>query len=125
MRVPPARGEGTRLEQRTADAAANPYLAGAAVLHAARFGVEDELELKPPQPVGEDPDTDVHVPANMADALDALNADERLVRALGPEIVEAFTILKRGEWERYVGAVEDPTTTDVSDWELRYYMPYH
>ena len=125
VRVPPARGEGTRLEQRTADAAANPYLVGAVVLHAARFGVEDELELKPPQPVGEDPDTDVRVPANLAVALDALNADERLVQALGPEIVEAFTILKRGEWERYVGAVEDPATTDVSDWELRYYMPYH
>ena len=28
VRVPPARGEGTRLEQRTADAAANPYLVG-------------------------------------------------------------------------------------------------
>jgi glutamine synthetase len=125
VRVPPARGEGTRLEQRTGDAAANPYLVGAAALHAARFGVEDELELKPPQPVGEDPDTDVHVPDNLAVALDELNADERLVGALGPEIVEAFTILKRGEWERYVGAVEDTSTKDVSDWELRYYMPYH
>lgn len=125
VRVPPARGEGTRLEQRTADAAANPYLVGAAVLHAARFGVEDELELKPPQPVGADPDTDVHVPDNLADALAELNADERIVQAMGPELVEAFTILKRGEWERYLAAVEDPSTLDVSDWELRYYLPYH
>ena len=61
VRVPPARGEGTRLEQRMADAAANPYLAGAAVLHAARLGVQDELELRPPQPVGEEPNTDVRV----------------------------------------------------------------
>jgi glutamine synthetase len=125
VRVPPSRGENTRLEQRTADAAANPYLVGAAVLHAARLGLEDELELKPPQPVGEDPDTDVRIPANLAVALDQLNADERLVQALGPELVEAFTILKRGEWERYVAAVEDTAITDVSDWELRYYMPYH
>ncbi|MGH2629317.1 MAG: glutamine synthetase family protein [Actinomycetota bacterium] len=125
VRVPPARGEGTRLEQRTADAAANPYLAGAAVLHAARFGVEDELELKPPQLVGGDPDTDVHIPATLSDAIDALNADERLVQALGPEIVEAFTILKRGEWDRYAAAVEDTSGTEVSDWELRYYLPYH
>jgi glutamine synthetase len=123
--VPPARGEGTRLEQRTADAAANPYLVGAAVLHAARFGVEDELELKAPQPVGGDPDTDVHVPDNLADALAELNADERIVQAIGPELVGAFTILKRGEWERYLAAVEDPSTLDVSDWELRYYLPYH
>ncbi len=125
VRVPPARGEGTRLEQRTADAAANPYLVGAAVLHAARFGVEEDLDLKPPQPVGEEPDTQVCIPANLALALKALNADERLVSALGPEIVEAFTILKRGEWERYMGATADTDTTEVTDWELRYYLPYH
>jgi len=125
VRVPPARGEATRLEQRSADAAANPYLAGAAVLNAARFGVEDELELRPPQPIGEDPDTEVRIPANLSDALDALNADDRLVQALGPDLVEAFTILKRGEWDRYAAAVEDTSTTDVSDWELRYYLPFH
>ena len=125
VRVPPARGEGTRLEQRTADAAANPYLVGAAVLHAARFGVLDEMALKPPQPVNGDPDTDVRIPPDLESALGALNADERLCAALGPEIVEAFTILKRGEWERYVSATEDPSTTNVTDWELRYYLPYH
>jgi glutamine synthetase len=125
VRVPPARGAGTRLEQRTADAAANPYLVGAAVLHAARFGLEDELELKPPQPVGAEPDTDVCIPPDLNAALGALAADERLVEALGPEIVEAFTILKTGEWERYTAAVEDPSTDQVSDWELRYYLAYH
>jgi glutamine synthetase len=125
VRVPPARGEGTRLEQRTADAAANPYLVGAAVLNAARFGVEDAMELGPAQTVGGAPDSEVCIPANLAEALDAMNADTRLVEALGPELVEAFTILKRGEWERYVGAVEDTSTTEVSDWELRYYLPYY
>jgi len=125
VRVPPARGAGTRLEQRTADAAANPYLVGAAVLHAARFGVEDEMELKPAQPVGGDADTDVCVPTNLSEALDVLNADERLVQAMGPELVEAFTILKRGEWERYMGASNDTDTTEVTDWELRYYLPFH
>jgi len=54
-----------------------------------------------------------------------MNADARLVEALGPELVEAFTILKRGEWERYASAVEDTSTTEVSDWELRYYLPYY
>ena len=45
VRIPPTRGQGTRIEQRTSDAAANPYLAAAAILHAARLGVEHELEL--------------------------------------------------------------------------------
>lgn len=125
VRVPPARGEGTRLEQRTADAAANPYLVGAAVLHAARFGVEDDLSLPDPQPVGGAPNSPAHVPDNLAVALDVLQANDRLCAALGPQIVEAFTILKRGEWERYVAASQDPGTTEVTDWELRYYLPFH
>jgi glutamine synthetase len=125
VRVPPARGGGTRLEQRTADAAANPYLVGAAVLNAARFGLEDELGLPPVQPKGEDANSAVCIPPTLDAALAALNADARLVEALGPELVEAFTILKRGEWERYVAATEDTETTDVTDWELRYYLPYH
>ncbi len=125
VRVPPARGGQTRLEQRTADAAANPYLVGAAVLNAARFGVEDEMELGPPQTVGGAPDSEVCIPPTLAAALDALNADTRLVEALGPELVEAFTILKRGEWDRYASAVEDTSSIEVSDWELRYYLPYY
>jgi len=125
VRVPPARGQGTRLEQRTSDAAANPYLAATAILHAARLGVEHDLELRPPQPVGEDPNTDVKIPPNLAVALDELSQDKELVEAIGSELVEAFTILKRGEWERYLASGADPDTTDVTDWELDYYLPFH
>ncbi len=125
VRVPPARGEGTRLEQRTADAAANPYLVGAAVLHAARFGLQDELPLPAIQPVGAPSNSDICIPPDLDAALAALNADTQLVEALGPELVEAFTILKGGEWERYRAAIEDTSTTDVTDWELRYYLPFY
>jgi glutamine synthetase len=125
VRVPPARGEGTRLEQRTSDAAANPYLAAATILHAARLGVEQKLPLPPPQPAGEAPNTDVRIPPNLNAALDALAADKELVDALGSELVEAFTILKRAEWERYLASGADPDTTDVTPWELRYYLPFH
>jgi glutamine synthetase len=44
---------------------------------------------------------------------------------MGTELIEAFTILKRGEWERYMGANQETDTTEVTDWELRYYLPYH
>jgi glutamine synthetase len=125
VRVPPARGAGTRLEQRTSDAAANPYLAAAAILHAARLGVEHDLELPPRQPVGGDPNTEVHIPPNLDAALDALAADKELVSAVGPELVDAFTILKRAEWERYLASGADPSTTDVTPWELEYYLPFH
>ncbi|MGQ0668199.1 MAG: glutamine synthetase family protein [Actinomycetota bacterium] len=125
VRVPPARGAGTRLEQRTSDAAANPYLAAAAILHAARFGVEQELELPPPQPAGADPNSAVRIPPNLDAALQALEADKDLCEALGSDLIQAFVMLKQAEWKRYADAVPDTSTTDVTDWELSYYLPYY
>ena len=124
IRVPPARGEGSRLEHRTADAAANPYLVGAALLHAARMGVVEELELGPGQEPGADPNTDVAVADTLANALDELEADAKLVGALGDWLVESFVALKRAEWERYEAAGET-SDTDVTPWELEYYLPFY
>jgi len=123
VRVPPARGEGSRLEHRTADAAANPYLVGAALLHAARLGMEEDLELPPAQQPGEDPNSDVVVPNTLEEALDDLQKDTKLVGALGEWLVESFVMLKRAEWDRYVaaGATSD---TEVTPWELEYYLPF-
>ena len=124
VRVPPARGEGTRLEQRTSDGATNPYLAAAALLHTMRDGVERELAPPPQQPVGEEPNTEVRIPANLRLSLAAMEADTFLCEALGSELVTAFSALKQAEWERYVAAVDDPDTTDVTDWEQAYYLPF-
>jgi glutamine synthetase len=125
VRVPPARGAGTRLEQRTSDAAANPYLAAAAVLHAARLGVEQDLALPPAQPVGQPPNSSVHVPDSLRDALKALESDTEMCHALGDELITAFTSLKLAEWERYLRSGVDPATTDVTAWELEYYLPFY
>ena len=54
-----------------------------------------------------------------------LAADGELVDAIGREMVEAFTILKRGEWERYLASGANPDMTDVTEWELAYYLPFH
>jgi glutamine synthetase len=75
--------------------------------------------------VGEDPATDVCIPANLDLALDALLADDELVEAIGREVVDAFVMLKRAEWERYLASGADPATTDVTPWELSYYLPFH
>jgi glutamine synthetase len=124
VRVPPGRGATTRLEQRTADGAANPYLAAAAILHAARLGVENELEPPPPQQPGAEVNTDVKVPPTLEKALELFQADKELCEALGSELVTAFTMLKQAEWDRYMKATPDPETTDLVDWELQYYMPF-
>ena len=121
VRVPPARGAGSRLEHRMADASANPYLAAAAVLHAAGLGVEEQMELGPIQPVGAEPNTDVRVADNLEQALGDLEADTKLVDALGAWPVESFVALKRAEWERYSAA---GTSDDVTPWEVDYYLPF-
>ena len=87
--------------------------------------MDHDLELPPVQPVAGEPNTDVHIPDNLDAALNALAADTELVDAIGREVVEAFTILKRAEWERYLASGADPLSTDVTDWELRYYLPFH
>jgi glutamine synthetase len=124
IRISPERGPSTRLENRVPDGACNPYLAAAALLHAARFGVEDEMSLPDPQPLGQAPMAPVNIPANLSAAVTAMETDARLCDALGAPLVEAFTMLKRAEWERYVAAVEDPSTTDPTAWELDYYTPF-
>ncbi|MGZ4126416.1 MAG: glutamine synthetase family protein [Actinomycetota bacterium] len=124
IRISPDRGASTRLENRVPDGACNPYLAAAVLLHACRFGVEDELELTAPQPVGQDVVADVHVPENLASAIDAFREDAKLCEALGTPLVEAFCELKQAEWKRYLEAVQDPSTTDPTAWELDYYAPF-
>jgi glutamine synthetase len=124
IRISPDRGPTTRLENRVPDGACNPYLAAAVLLHACRFGVEDGLELPPMQPLGEPPAAEAHVPATLAEALDVLEREERLIEALGAPLVDAFVALKRAEWERYVAATSDPSTTELISWELDYYTPF-
>jgi len=118
VRVPHERGAATRLEHRMPDGAANPYLATAAVLQAARLGVVHQLT--PPPPEEQDcltsQSTTRHVPENLSLALDALEADAAFVAAVGPELVAQFTAVKRGEWSKFVAA--------VTDWELKTYLPF-
>ena len=54
------------------------------------------------------------LPATLTDALDALEVDEELRAAMGPEIVDVFLAVKRFEAERH--------RTWVSDWELTEYL---
>jgi glutamine synthetase len=124
IRISPDRGPSTRLENRVPDGACNPYLAAAALLHACRFGVEAEMELQPAQPVGQDSVASIHVPATLEEAVEAMQRDEALCEAMGAPFVDAFSQLKLAEWKRYVEAVDDPATTQPTDWELRYYTPF-
>jgi glutamine synthetase len=118
LRVPDARGSCTRLEHRMSDGAASPYLATAAVLQAARLGLEHALDAPPPeeQDCLEHQSTDRHVPDDLGSALDALEADRPLADAVGKEMTDLFLSIKRAEWQKFTAA--------VTDWELNYYLPF-
>ena len=51
---------------------------------------------------------------SLREALDALEADEAIRDAVGPEIVDTFVAMKRFELERY--------RQHVSDWDLTEYL---
>ena len=118
IRIPPERGGATRIEIRVGDGAANPYLAIAAVLAAGTHGIR--AGLTPPPPVTGDAyraAADVigaALPRSLDEALDALAADDVLMTALGPEIVEPFVAVKRFEADRH--------RAWVSDWDLDEYL---
>ncbi len=118
VRIPPERGGATRAEVRVGDGSANPYLATAAILFAGLHGLRERLPLGPP--VGGDAYTlpedaaGGQLPATLEAALDALEADEVLREAMGPQIVDTFLTMKRFEAERH--------RTWVSDWEIAEYL---
>ena len=117
VRIPPERGEASRMEVRLGDATANSYIAMAAVAAAVYLGIRDELE--PPAPLegyGYDPASAPMLPQSLGEALDALEADSELVEILGEYFVTSFVTYKRNEIERF--------NASVTDWEFREYA-YH
>lgn len=123
LRIPPERGQGTRLEMRLGDGAANAYLLTAALLAASLDGIQRALEVPDPS-VGyayDDERFDL-LPLSLGDALDALRADTILTDIIGGELINVFEVMKRDEIVRYTAAVDDPGTREITDWEVREYF---
>jgi glutamine synthetase len=118
VRVPPARGQETRLEHRVADGSATPHQAVAAILAAGLLGYEKGYEPPPVETLDciEKASTDVVCPASLSDALDALEDDTDLVETFGPAYVDGFVTVKRAEWDRY--------QRWTTDWETAEYLPF-
>ncbi len=100
-----------RLELKTSDATANPYLALGALLAAGLDGLRRGLE--PPPEVTIDPghlaDDERRrlgidrLPQSLGEALDALARDEALLGSLGKERARAYLAVKLMEWEALRG----------------------
>ncbi len=111
-----------RIENRTIDGAANPYLAPAVMLAAGLDGIEKKL------PAGSRNDRNLYevpaedlaaegigfLPTNLSEALDELEHDEVIKDALGREYADYYIQVKRAEWKRYHDT--------VSQWEVDNYL---
>jgi glutamine synthetase len=107
--VKPGRVDSTRVEYRSPDPAANPYLAFAVILAAGLRGVRGNYEL-PKEGAHKAP-----LPQSLAEALDLMECSTLLHETLGEHQVEWFLRNKRAEWDAYRG--------QVTPFELERYLP--
>ncbi len=93
------------VELKSADHSGNPYLAFGALIAAGLDGIRNHIE--PPAPVDVDPGNYSEgereqlgislLPANLNEALDALERDQVLLDALGPLLAQSYIAVKREE----------------------------
>ncbi|MBI1857812.1 MAG: type I glutamate--ammonia ligase [Candidatus Melainabacteria bacterium] len=121
-RVPAKRGPATRVELRSPDPAANPYLAVACMLLAGIDGIKNKTE--PPPSVNRniyklDPKEKAELkvdslPGTLEEALDEMEKSAIAKEALGEHIYEQYVALKREEWDDY--------RIQVTAWEEAKYL---
>ncbi|HEY2285492.1 MAG TPA: glutamine synthetase family protein [Streptosporangiaceae bacterium] len=107
----PLTGDSVNLELKPSDSTGNPYLALGALIHAGLDGLARQLD--PGEPVGVDPATlsdaersslgITRLPQTLDAALDALEADQYLMDALGPLRSTAYLAVKRSEAAAFAG----------------------
>ncbi|MGM7701268.1 type I glutamate--ammonia ligase [Pseudalkalibacillus sp. Hm43] len=122
IRIPASRGISTRIEVRSVDPAANPYLAMAAMLAAGLDGIKNKMEA--PKPIdrniyamdkAEREEAGIRdLPATLKDALELFKRDEVITSALGAHATEHFIELKEIEWDMF--------RTQVHPWEREQYI---
>ena len=122
IRIPAAVGDAVRMELRSPDPTANPYLALAAVLRAGLDGIKRQT------PVPESVDCNIfhmseqersarkieELPGTLAEAISCMEKDRFMRETLGDHVFEKYISLKKEEWNRY--------RSQVTDWEINEYL---
>lgn len=122
IRIPATRGNGTRVELRNPDPAANPYLVLALCLAAGLDGIKRKLEapnsidcnifeMTDKERAAAGVDT---LPENLYDAVNYMLEDKFVCSVLGEHITEKYSEAKFKEWNDY--------RTRVSQWEIDEYL---
>ena len=125
VRIPvykPGKQLSTRIELRSPDPMANPYLVNAVTLAAGLDGIERKLEL-PPEATAETLKlTDrqmveagyTPLPRSLKEALDVFENSQFMKDALGDHIHSFFLKKKRDEWHKF--------ESTITEWEIKHYL---
>lgn len=125
VRIPvykPGKQLSTRIELRSPDPMANPYLVNAVTMAAGLDGIERKLEL-PPEATAETLKlTDrqmleagyTPLPRSLKEALDVFEDSQFMKDALGEHIHSFFLKKKRDEWHKF--------ESTITEWEIKHYL---
>ena len=122
IRIPAAEKDAVRMELRSPDPTANPYLALAAVLRAGLDGMKRQVIV--PKSV----DCNIfhmseqerrarkieELPGTLAEAISCMEKDVFMRKTLGDHAFGKYIALKKEEWNRY--------RSQVTDWEINEYL---
>ena len=115
----------TRLENRTGEPAANPYLYIASQIVAGLDGVERDLDPGPAEDNPYEADRPI-LPTSLADALKALQQDTLYREQFGDLFVDYYLDLKQAELSRFMDHLEEhgeqAPLGEVTEWEQNEYF---
>lgn len=122
IRIPAVKGEEIRVELRSPDPSANPYLVFAVCLRAGLQGIKDKIE--PPYSIDrnifemtkeERKEKQIEaLPANLKEAILQFENDDFIKETLGKEFSMHYAKGKLNEWNAYI--------EQVSAWEIEQYL---
>lgn len=122
IRIPASRGAGTRVELRSPDPAANPYLLLALCLAAGLDGIKNKIE--PPKAVNSNifelSEKEMKkakiesLPSSLHQAIKEMETDPFIREVLGDHVFSKYVEAKRAEWDNY--------RLQVTQWEIDEYL---
>ena len=114
VRIPVTRGEGIRVELRSPDTSANPYVVLSICLAAGLDGIKNKITPTKSSNLETKGQQAEHLPSTLKEAIDYFEESSWVKEVLGEEFCDQYITAKKNEWLRY--------TRQVTDWEIAEYL---
>ena len=114
VRIPVTRGEGIRVELRSPDTSANPYVVLAICLAAGLDGIKNKITPTKSSNLAMQGQQAEHLPSTLKEAIDYFEESTWVKDVLGEEFCKQYVAAKKNEWLRYI--------QQVTDWEIAEYL---